>query len=280
MLDYEALREHYQKLELTPGADFVQVRTAYRLLVKTWHPDRYPHDPLMKERAEEKLREINGAFEALKRLLQDDALHRKGVAAEAAAVHQYPVTHEPPPIYQEPERRRPEAIPLSPRQFRNGWSFVDSEGRIIVPGPFSYAEPFSEGLAVVGTGRVASLSKFGYLNSQGDVAIPLQFDGASAFAEGRAAVRMKSAWGFIDRSGKYVVIPRFQMATAFSEGVSAIREAGLWGYVDLEGRYLATPRFQAAKPFVDGWGIVHIGTRMARINARGDIQLFAERFSR
>jgi hypothetical protein len=39
-----------------------EIKAAYRLLVKVWHPDRFPGDPKLKEAAEAKLKEINTAF--------------------------------------------------------------------------------------------------------------------------------------------------------------------------------------------------------------------------
>ena len=39
-----------------------EIKAAYRLLVKVWHPDRFPGDPKLKEAAEAKLKEINSAF--------------------------------------------------------------------------------------------------------------------------------------------------------------------------------------------------------------------------
>ena len=39
-----------------------EIKAAYRLLVKVWHPDRFPGDPKLKQVAEAKLKEINSAF--------------------------------------------------------------------------------------------------------------------------------------------------------------------------------------------------------------------------
>jgi len=39
-----------------------EIKAAYRLLVKVWHPDRFPGDPKLRVAAENKLKEINSAF--------------------------------------------------------------------------------------------------------------------------------------------------------------------------------------------------------------------------
>jgi len=55
--------EHYcQILGLQPGATEPEVREAYRTLVKVWHPDRFSGDPRLQEKAQEKLKEINAAY--------------------------------------------------------------------------------------------------------------------------------------------------------------------------------------------------------------------------
>jgi hypothetical protein len=52
-------------LDLAPSATEAEVRKAYRLLVKVWHPDRFQGDEKLSQAAEAKLKEINSAFEFL-----------------------------------------------------------------------------------------------------------------------------------------------------------------------------------------------------------------------
>ena len=54
-----------QVLGLETDAEENEIRSAYRLLVKTWQPDRFQGDEKLKEAAEAKLKEINSAFEVL-----------------------------------------------------------------------------------------------------------------------------------------------------------------------------------------------------------------------
>jgi hypothetical protein len=53
-------------LGLEHGASRNEIRDAYRDLVKVWHPDRFPNDLKLRKKAEEKLKEVNAAFEHLK----------------------------------------------------------------------------------------------------------------------------------------------------------------------------------------------------------------------
>lgn len=50
-----------QILGLNGDATYKQIESAYRVMVKVWHPDRFQNDPKLKETAEEKLKSINAA---------------------------------------------------------------------------------------------------------------------------------------------------------------------------------------------------------------------------
>ena len=54
-----------QVLGLETDTTETEIRSAYRLLVKTWQPDRFQGDEKLKQAAGEKLKEINSAFEVL-----------------------------------------------------------------------------------------------------------------------------------------------------------------------------------------------------------------------
>ena len=55
----------YNLLGLEPGASQLEVKQAYRQLVKIWHPDRF-RDQKQKQEAEEKIKKINEAYNQLK----------------------------------------------------------------------------------------------------------------------------------------------------------------------------------------------------------------------
>lgn len=54
----------YEVLGVNPGASQEEIKSAYRKLIKKYHPDQYGDNPL-KELAQEKLIEINKAYEIL-----------------------------------------------------------------------------------------------------------------------------------------------------------------------------------------------------------------------
>lgn len=58
------MRNPYEVLGIKEGASEEEIKRAYRELVKKYHPDQYRDNPLS-QLAEEKLREVNEAYETL-----------------------------------------------------------------------------------------------------------------------------------------------------------------------------------------------------------------------
>jgi hypothetical protein len=62
---YDERERCLELLGMKPGASVGEIKAAYRDLAKVWHPDRFAHDPRLQEKAQDKLKEINEAYEAL-----------------------------------------------------------------------------------------------------------------------------------------------------------------------------------------------------------------------
>jgi len=78
------IRHCHETLELTPDASVEDVKQAYRDLVNIWHPDRVSNNPRLKQKAEEKLKEINTAYEGL-------LSYFNGQTSEMKAVEKAPI---------------------------------------------------------------------------------------------------------------------------------------------------------------------------------------------
>jgi hypothetical protein len=59
------LSKAYDLLGVRPGVSNRDLKAAHRDLAKVWHPDRFGHDPRLQEKAQEKLKEINEAYEQI-----------------------------------------------------------------------------------------------------------------------------------------------------------------------------------------------------------------------
>jgi TonB family protein len=62
MSDYDS---DCRTLEVEPGASLEEIRQAYRDQTKVWHPDRFSNDIRLQKKAEEKLKQINLAYQRL-----------------------------------------------------------------------------------------------------------------------------------------------------------------------------------------------------------------------
>ena len=173
--------DYYQILGLRSNASMEDIKQAYRDLVNVWHPDRFSHNPRLQEKAQEKLKEINIAFEKLRAYL----LAGYGQEIQAESEYRESDTYQPSPNYEQ--------------------SFL----------LFDSAHIFSEGL-----GAVKIREKWGFIDKTGEVIIYPRFDETWGFSEGLAAVRNHGKSGFIDKTGNYVITPEFDFSGSFFEGLA------------------------------------------------------------
>ena len=80
----------YKILELENGASFDDARKAYKDMVKVWHPDRFAGNPRLRDKANEKLKELNLAYGEIRKLQAKGFLghpHTEKVAHEENTRH-------------------------------------------------------------------------------------------------------------------------------------------------------------------------------------------------
>jgi curved DNA-binding protein CbpA len=65
----------YKVLDIEPGSTAERVRSAYIELARTWDPDRYVHNPILRDQAVKKRAEIDEAYHALCSFLPDIQEH-------------------------------------------------------------------------------------------------------------------------------------------------------------------------------------------------------------
>lgn len=80
-------------LDLVPPVTLEDAKQAYKDLVQVWHPDRFTHSPRLQERAENKLKQLNLAYETLEPLLSS----QKEIRLREAARKAQPTPEQRPP---------------------------------------------------------------------------------------------------------------------------------------------------------------------------------------
>lgn len=68
------IRQCYTLLELPPRASLDDVKESYKDLVQVWHPDRFSHSPRLQQKAQDKLQQLNEAYNTLKAHLERQTL--------------------------------------------------------------------------------------------------------------------------------------------------------------------------------------------------------------
>lgn len=83
------IKKCFDILELDKNAGPDELKQAYKDMVNIWHPDRFSSNPRLKQKAENKLKEINEAYGAMQSFLSSKESHgpqkdqhRKAEAAE------------------------------------------------------------------------------------------------------------------------------------------------------------------------------------------------------
>lgn len=151
---------------------------------------------------------------------------------------------------------------------RNGlYGFVDHNNQKIIDCSFCYAEPFSEGSAIVKTSgktgchyqtkyyssRAVHIEDgtWGLINLQGEL-IADGYEDIKEFNDGLAAAKKNGKWGYIDKKGQVVIPFRFAKAKSFSDGLAAVAFKIRYGYIDRHNNTIIPFRYIKADDFDEG----------------------------
>ena len=66
------MKDPYQILGVSPSASDEEIKSAYRALVRKYHPDNYGDDNPLKELATEKMQEVNDAYDKIQKMRSED----------------------------------------------------------------------------------------------------------------------------------------------------------------------------------------------------------------
>lgn len=151
---------------------------------------------------------------------------------------------------------------------RSKWGFINVRGEFVVEQMFLNAGSFGSGLAPV----KLTTGKWGYIDNKGAVRIAATFDIAEPFCDGLAVVGRQERFGFLAPNGELRIKFRFDAAKRFSDGLAAVRVDGEWGYVDPRGRLAIDYQFSSASKFKNGRATVRKSDRAYWLDHRGNLR--------
>jgi len=123
-------------------------------------------------------------------------------------------------------------------------SYVNREGKVVIPLKFGWAENFTGNLA-----RVTENGKYGFIDRTGHYVIPPLYEDIEKFSEGLAAVKINGKWGFINEKGEMVIMPQFNYVKSFKNGRAFILKDGWLGIINKEGEIIR--EIMASREFQD-----------------------------
>lgn len=134
-------------------------------------------------------------------------------------------------------------------------------------------EPFSEGLASVGTYKYSDFGDYGFINTDGKVVIPYKYRYVQNFSEGLAAAILKQGdgkYGFIDQTGKMVIQPKYEMALGFRDGLARVEiTKDKWGFIDKTGKEVIPFKYESVSNFLGGFASVELNDHYSVIDKTG-----------
>ena len=171
------------------------------------------------------------------------------------------------------------------RSFREGlaavsdgqkWEFIDSSGRVAVPGEFTgpRAGPFNEGMASVQVD-----DSWGLLRRDGRWAVRPQFMEIGKYSEGLVAGSLPQGWGYFDPTGKRAISEWFEGCGDFRGGLAAVKRDGKWGLIDSKGEFLVGPSFDNISRCSPSMFLVTSGYTYSYMNQDGSVFWTSEEYA-
>jgi DnaJ-like protein len=105
------ISESYRILEVRADASLEEVKRAYRELARVWHPDRFGSDVRLQQKAQEKLKQINLAYE---RICSRGAYEPRRPTSSTTGPTPQPRQQTPPPPQWTPPKPSPQSSRSEP----------------------------------------------------------------------------------------------------------------------------------------------------------------------
>lgn len=185
-----------------------------------------------------------------------------------------------------------ELVNIKGTEFASRYGWIDKTGKVIIKPRFTYAQNFSDGLAMVSYIKGKKMI-IGFIDKTGKEVVTLDEDTSMFMLYNRDVFRedFEDRYGFSDglawimnpKTGRYYTINKrgnieFKDVVAieahrFSEGLSAIRlmDDHGWAYLNKSGKVVIPPMQGIAHSFSDGLAPILIGDKYGYMDKQGKV---------
>ena len=244
---FDTQRKYLKKFSENEGMDYERLEADVYTLIEMLNRIKTSHDDFMVKLAEEKSKDCYLSPSVVSNILSilsdSDSI---GNVSKTEIDEEYLLDNNRQQLY---------------RIIRDGkFGFEDESGKIVIPCEWSYADAFTDGLAVIGKNK-----KYGVIDYGGNIVTPCKWQYAFV-SEGMICVRNDDAhYGFHDRKGKEVIPCQYSGSAGqlgFVNGLSiCCNSKGKYGFIDKRGNIVIPFQWDDVGTFTkDGYAMVKKNT--------------------
>lgn len=158
---------------------------------------------------------------------------------------------------------------VAPVRANNFYGLLSRSGQMVTRLEFPQMGHNSEG-KILAKDR---FGKYGYLNPEGKWVIPGKYSDAGNFSEGLAAVYHQGKWGFIDAAGNQVIDFLFEHNTEFRGGLARMTNEGKWGMINTSSEWKIEAEYEFLFSVSEGLIAAGKDGKCGFLNAEGEIAI-------
>lgn len=149
----------------------------------------------------------------------------------------------------------------------DGKGIINEHGSLIVPfGKYAFFEFLPDGLI-----KVENNSKYGFIKSDGHEILPCIYDYVEPFSEGLALVKnYNGKYGYINTKGETVIPYNINSGSSFSEGVARVKKNMKWGFINHRGEEIIKCKYDIVGKFSGGLAEFELDGEYGFVNIRGE----------
>lgn len=146
------------------------------------------------------------------------------------------------------------------------WGYIDFRGEVIAPFEYSYAKPFSCGMARV---EKTNQNQYGFVNVRGEFITNEYLKGAQDFYDG-LAVTFNGEYGVVNKQGRLVVPYQPNIIYDYKDGMARVLvDRRKYGAYNINGQLAVPAIYSGMRDFSCGFACAQIGSEHFYIRKNG-----------